>query len=158
MQEEHSPPVKKQSLWAEILEMAWIPVLLALLAVGVTWAVWYYTGEPGEPDKKPAGCNLWDKPEKCISLDALNKMFTHGAIAGGTGGVYFYIMLRRERQRAEAAERRAEEERQRADEERRRADEERRRADEERRRADGERQQLLDQIAALTARITNGNQ
>ena len=153
MQEEHSPPVKKQSLWAEIWEMAWIPVLLALLVVGV-----YYTGEPGEPDKKPAGCNLWDKPEKCISLDALNKMFTHGAIAGGTGGVYFYIMLRRERQRAEAAERRAEEERQRADEERRRADEERRRADEERRRADGERQQLLDQIAALTARITNGNQ
>lgn len=64
-------------------------------------------------------------------------MFTHGAIAGGTGGVYFYIMLRRERQRAEAAERRL--------------DEERRRADRERRRADRERQQLLNRIAALEA-------
>ena len=151
MQEEHTPPVKEPGLWAEIWEIAWIPLLLALLAMGVTWAVWYYTAEPGEPEKKPTGCNLWDNPEKCVSLNALNKMFAHGAIAGGTGGVYFYIMLRRERQRAEAAERRAEEER-------RRADAERQRADEERRRADEERQQLLDQIAALTARITNGSQ
>ena len=158
MQEEHTPSVKNPGLWGEIWEIVWIPALLALLAIGVTWAVWYYTTEPGEPDKKPAGCSLWDKPEECISLNALNKMFAHGAIAGGTGGVYFYIMLRRERLAREAAERRAEEERQRADEERRRADEERRRADEERRRADEERQQLLDQIAALTARITNGNQ
>ena len=153
------PSVNEPSLWAEIWEMVWIPVLLALLAMSITWAVWYYTTEPGEPEsKKPAGCHMWDKPEKCISLDALNKMFTHGAIAGGVGGVSFYIMLRRERLAREAAERRADEERRRADEERRQADRERRRADRERQRADRERQQLLDRIAALEAQTANSGQ
>ena len=147
------------SLWAEIWEMVWMPVLLALLAMSITWAVWYYTTEPGEPEaKKPAGGHLWDEPEKCVSLEALNKMFTHGAIAGGTGGVYFYIMLRRERLAREAAERRLDEERQRADEERQRADEERRRADRERRRADRERRQLLARIAVLEAEAANSGQ
>ena len=91
-------------------------------------------------------------------------MFTHGAIAGGAGGVSFYIMLRRERLAREAAERRADEERQRAIEERqraeeiqRRADEDRRRADEDRRQADEERQQLINRILELTA-PSNGGQ
>ena len=144
MQEEHSQSVKESSPWADIWEMAWFPVLLALLAMGVTWAVWYYTAEPGEPEsKQPAGCN-WNKPEKCIGLNVLNKMFTHGAIAGGAGGVSFYIMLRRERLAREAAERRL--------------DEERRRADDERRRADDERRRLLDRIAELETQAANNGQ
>ena len=149
---------------SDLWDIARIPLLLALLAVAATWMVWYYTVEPDDPESaRPTGCD-WDSLERCFSLNLLNKMFTHGAIAGGTGGVSFYIMLRRERLAREAAERRAEEERQRADEiqrradeERQRADEERQRVDEERRRFDEERQRLIDRILELTA-PSNGGQ
>ena len=142
---------------ADLWDVARIPVLLALLAVTATWMVWYFTVEPDAPHSaRPTGCD-WDKLERCFSLNLVNKMFTHGAIAGGAGGVSFYIMLRRERLAREAAERRADEERQRADEIQRRADEERRRADEERQRADEERQLLINRILELTA-PSNGGQ
>ena len=75
-------------------------------------------------------------------------MFTHGAIAGGTGGIWNYVMIRRERQRADEAERRA-------DEARMRADEAERRAEEERQRAAEERQRYIEQIEALTQRLVN---
>ena len=112
--------------------------------------VWYFTTEPTDPKSiRPIECN-WDRLEKCFSLNLVNKMFTHGAIAGGAGGVSFYIMLRRERLAREAAERRADEERQRADEMQRRAEEDRRQADEERR-------LLINSILELTA-PSNGGQ
>ena len=150
MQEEHPSSVKESSLLADLWDIARIPVLLALLAVTATWAVWYFTTEPGDPKSvRPTDCD-WDKLERCFSLNLVNKMFTHGAIAGGAGGVSFYIMLRRERLAREAAERRAEEERRRADEERRRADEIQHRADEERR-------LLINRILELTA-PSNGGQ
>ena len=151
MQEDHPASVKESSLLADLWDLARIPVLLALLAVAATWMVWYFTVEPGAPQSaRPTGCD-WDKLERCFSLNLVNKMFTHGAIAGGAGGVSFYIMLRRERLAREAAERRAEQERQRVEQERQRADEIQRRADEERRRADEERQQLINRILELTA-------
>lgn len=136
-QERDTEPVNNQNVIADIWELAWLPLALAIVAAGVTWAVWYHTTEPGKPESaKPTGCSL-TKLEKCISLDLLNKMFTHGAIAGGTGGIWNYIMLRRERQAREAAERRAELAEKRVDEERRRADE--------------ERQQLINRILELTS-------
>ena len=178
MQEENTGPVSNQSVLADIWEAAWIPAALSLLAILLTWAVWYNTTEPGQPESaKPAGCS-WADWGNCVSLNLLNKMFAHGAIAGGAGGLGYYVMLRRERQARQAAERRADEERQRADEERQRADEERRRTDEERqradeerrqadegrrqmeedrRRADEDRQRLMDRILELT-RPTNGSQ
>ena len=117
--------------------------MLALLAVTATWTVWYFTTEPGElKSVRPTECHIV-RLEKCFSLNLVNKMFTHGAIAGGAGGVSYYIMLRRERLAREAAERRA--------------DEERRRADEERQRADEERRRLIDRILELTA-PSNGDQ
>ena len=119
--------------------------------------VWYFTVEPDDPQSaRPTGCD-WDDLERCFSLNLVNKMFTHGAIAGGAGGVSFYIMLRRERLAREAAEKRADEERQRANEVQRRADEDRQRADEERRRFDEERQLLINRILELTA-PSNGDQ
>ena len=164
MQEEYSEPVEGSSLWADLWDIARIPALLALLAVSATWMVWYFTTEPTDPKSvRPTECN-WGRLEKCFSLNLVNKMFTHGAIAAGAGGVSFYIMLRRERLAREAAERRAEEDRRRAEEERqradeiqRRADEDRRQADEERRRADEERQRLINRILELTA-PSNGGQ
>ena len=150
MQENHPDSVKEPGLLADLWDVARIPVLLALLAVTATWMVWYFTVEPDDPQSaRPTGCD-WDSLEKCFSLNVVNKMFTHGAIAGGVGGVSLYIMLRRERLAREAAERRA-------DEERRRADEERRRFDEERRRFDEERRQLINRILELTA-PSNGDQ
>ena len=144
LQDDHPAPVKEPGLLADLWDIARIPLLLALLAVAATWMVWYFTVEPGDPQSaRPTGCD-WDSLEKCFSLNLVNKMFTHGAIAGGTGGVSFYIMLRRERLARQAAERRADEERQRANEVQRRADEERQRADEER-------QRLIDRILELTA-------
>ena len=156
MQVEHPLSVKEPSLWADLWDIARIPVLLALLAVTATWMVWYFTTEPTDPKSvRPIECD-WNRLEKCFSLNLVNKMFTHGAIAGGTGGVSFYIMLRRERLARQAAERRADEERQRAEEIQRRADEIQRRADEDRRRADEERQLLINRILELTAPSNNG--
>ena len=147
--EEHSLSVKEPSLLADLWDIARIPILLAMLAVTATWMVWYFTTEPGDPKSaRPTNCD-WDSLERCFSLNLVNKMFTHGAIAGGAGGVSFYIMLRRERLAREAAERRAEEERQRADEERRRFDEDRRRFDEDR-------QRLINRILELTAPANGG--
>ena len=149
MREENPATVEESSLLADLWDIARIPILLALLAVTATWLVWYFTVEPDDPESaRPTGCD-WDSLERCFSLNLVNKMFTHGAIAGGTGGLSFYIMLRRERLAREAAERRAEEERRRADAERDRADEERRRFDEDRRR-------LIDRILELTAPANGG--
>ena len=135
--------LKSRACWADLWDVARIPVLLALLAVTATWMVWYFTVDPGDPKSvRPIECD-WASSEKCFSLNVVNKMFTHGAIAGGVGGVSLYIMLRRERLAREAAERRA--------------DEERRRADEVQRRFDEERQLLINRILELTA-PSNGGQ
>ena len=157
MLEERPLTDKEPGLLADLWDIARIPLLLALLAVTATWMVWYFTTEPGAPESaRPTDCD-WGSLERCFSLNLVNKMFTHGAIAGGTGGVSFYIMLRRERQARQAAERRVEEERQRAEEERLRVDKERQRADEIQRRADEERQMLINRILELTA-PSNGEQ
>lgn len=126
---------------ADVWEMAWLPLAFALAASGLTWTVWNFTTEPCTAElAKTTNCSLssW---ARFISLDLLNKMFAHGAIAGGTGGIWNYAMLRRERQRAELAEQRAEEERQRREEERQRWEE--------------ERQRMQGQIEMLTERLVN---
>ena len=140
---------------ADIWELTWLPLALAFVAAGVTWTVWNFTTVPCTPELADAAkCSLssW---AKFISLDLLNKMFTHGAIAGGTGGVWNYVMLRRERQRADEAERRAEMAERRLEEERQQAAEERQQAAEERQQAAEERQRHLEQIEALTERLVN---
>ena len=151
LREEDIEPPSGQSVLADIWELAWVPALLALVAMLLTWTVWYNTLEPGKPDSaKPTGCS-WTEWENCISLDVLNKMFTHGAIAGGAGGVSYYIMLRRERLAREAAERRA-------DAAESRAAEAQDRVDAERRQADAERQRLIDRILELTEPSRNGQE
>ena len=58
----------KQGVLAEIWDMAWLPVLLALLAVLLTWVVWYNTTDPGKPDSaKPTGCS-WSDWENVSAL------------------------------------------------------------------------------------------
>ena len=146
--ESSSPGIR--AYLTDIWGLTWLPLALALIAAGLTWMVWNFTTDPCTPElARDAKCSLssW---ARYINLDLLNKMFTHGAIAGGTGGVWNYVMIRRERQRADEAERRAELAERRLEEERRRLEEERRRADEDRR-------LLLEQIAILTQRVVNGS-
>ena len=120
---------------ADIWELARIPLVLAALAIIVTWVVWSETTEPCNGETT-AGCRSsgWGR---YVNLDLLNKMFTHGGIAGGFGSIWSYVMITRERRAREAAERQlAEERRQHAE----------------------ERRQWLEEIRKLTAQITNGNQ
>ena len=135
--------VHKQSYLADLWDLAWLPLLLGLISALVTWAVWSLTTEPCTATlAKTTGCSLsgW---ARYINLELLNKIFAHGAIAGGAGGIGNYIMLRRERERADAAERRLAEERKEAAEERKVAAEERKEAAEER-------QELINRILELT--------
>lgn len=151
-------PVKEPSLWSDLWEIAGIVALLAITAMAATWAVWYFTTEPGDPKSvRPVGCD-WDNFEKCFSPSVVNKMITHAAIVGGIGGAGRYLMFRAAERRAEAAERRAEAEREAREAAERRVEAEREARDAERQRADAERQALFDQIAMLTARIANDNQ
>lgn len=110
-----------QGFLADIWELARFPLALAILAIAVTWVVWFQTTEPCT-DTMTTGCRSpgWGRH---INLDLLNKMFTHGGIAGGFGSIGSYAMFTRERRRAEAAERRAEEAERRLEEERRKKDE-----------------------------------
>ena len=121
-------------------EILRVPVILAVIAIALTWAVWYLTSTACLPElAKITGCNQ-GQIARYISLDALNKILTHAAIAGGGGGLWSYAMITRERKAREALEKQLAEERSQAAEERARAAEERR--------------QLLATIELLTQRLT----
>lgn len=129
-----------RDLW-EILSL---PVSLALVAVAVTWLVWYFTsGSCPQELARTTGCN----PSRIawyVNLEVLNKVVTHAAIAAGGGGIWSYAVITRERRAREAAERQLAEERARAAEERAQAAEERR--------------QFLALIERLTERLDGGSQ
>ena len=133
----------------DIYEILRLPILLALLAIAGTWAVWYFTSAACSDElSRATGCNT-SAVARYISLDALNKIMTHVVIAGGGGGIWSYAMITRERKAREAAERaRLELEQQLA--------EERERAAEERERAAEERKQLLATIETLSERLAEG--
>ena len=119
------------------------PVILGALLAGLTWLVWYFTKVPCTFDNAASGLCNPSIVASFINVDIVSRCT--GAWLGATtltGGINA-IMLSRERERTEEANRRADEERKRADqrietlmnelrEERRQADE---RLDEERREA-----------------------
>ena len=148
------------------------PVILGAMLAGLTWLVWYFTKAPCTIDNAASGqCNP-SIVASFINVDIMSRCT--GAWLGATtltGGINA-IMLNRERERTEEANRRADEERKRADErieqlmsellqERRQADErlaeERRQADErlaeERRVATETQQAMMAAIAELTTTI-----
>ena len=157
-------------------EIATLPVAAALVALAVTWAVWYFTGNRCPEELAAAtGCNA-SAGAVFINPALLKDIVTNSAIAATGGGIWSYIMITRERRAREAAEQtlsqerrkaeaRVEEERRKAEarveEERRkaeaRAEEERRKAEEERRkaeaRAEEERNRLLAEIERLTRQL-----
>ena len=142
---ETQPPYDGPLTLLDYWEILRLPMLLALIAIAGTWAVWYLTSETCSPElAQITGCNP-GQVAQYINIDALNKMVAHAVVGAGGGGLWSFAMITRERRAREAAERQLAEERQRADEERHRNDEERQRADEERSR-------LLARIAELEAR------
>ena len=159
---EPPPPDYGALTLPDLWEILRLPVLFAILAIAVTWVVWYFTNTSCSLELlQTTGCNP-SRIAQYINLDALNKIVTHAVIAGGGGGLWNYAMITRERKAREAAERRAVEERERADA---RIAEERARADariaEERARADAriaeERREFLAIIERLTEQQNGGN-
>ena len=144
---------EEQSLWDQLYEVIWIPVLFAALAVAVTWLVWYFGAGPETAGMIGRDSCGWLDLQDCITASLLDRMFTHGAIASGTGGIVFYLMLTRERQLRESMNRRMIAAEKRADEEREwriAAERERREAVERERREVAEREN-----SDLRRRISN---
>ena len=131
------------------------PVILGAMLAGLTWLVWYFTKVPCTFDNAASGLCNPSIVASFINVDIVSRCT--GAWLGATtltGGINA-IMLSRERERTEEANRRADEERKRADDERRRAEEriealinelrdERRQADE---RLDEERREAAERVA-----------
>ncbi len=125
-------PAKRTSFVLDYLELAFLPLALGGVVAGLTWVVWFLTVEPCTPElAKTTGCSL-SSLGKYINLDLFNKMVVDGGVAGGFGGIGSYVMITRERHRADAAEQRALEERQARETERQAREEERQAWEEER--------------------------
>lgn len=92
---------ERDPLWKELWDVIGVIALFAASAVAATWLVWYFgTGWEAAGAMGRAECR-WLDLQNCISLSLLDRMFTHGAIGSGVGGVIFYLMLARERRLAE---------------------------------------------------------
>lgn len=154
----------------------WAPALAGILAIVVTWLVWYYTAPICTPEN---ALMLKCRPtplSRYLSGVVLHHCIIHASIAttivGGSDLMLFIRERRRneqmmelvretldqlaeQRRQNDEARRQADEERRQADEERRQANEERwrlvaeerRQAAEERRQADEQRRQLVEQAA-----------
>ena len=147
----------------------WAPALAGILAIVVTWLVWYYTAPICTPEN---ALMLKCRPtplSRYLSGVVLHHCIIHASIAttivGGSDLMLFIRERRRneqmmelvretldqlaeERRQTDEARRQADEERRQADEERwRLVAEERRQAAEERRQADEQRRQLVEQAA-----------
>lgn len=145
-----------------LIAALWAPALAGILAIVVTWLVWYYTAPICTPEN---ALMLKCRPtplSRYLSSAVLHHCIIHASIAttivGGSDLMLFIRERRRNEQMMELvrdALNQAAEERRQTDEARRQADEERRQANEEhwrviaeeRRQADAERRQLVEQAA-----------
>ena len=144
------------------------PVMLGALLAGLTWLVWYFTKVHCTVDNAASGLCNPNVVASFINVDIMSRCTAAWLGATTLTGGINAIMLRRERERTEEANRRADEERKRADErieqlmtelreERRQADErlaeERQQAAEERQQAAAERQRVAEERQAMMATI-----
>ena len=151
------------------------PVMLGALLAGLTWLVWYFTKVPCTVDNAASGLCNPNVVASFINVDIMSRCTAAWLGATTLTGGINAIMLRRERERTEEANRRADEaweqlamERKRSDEriealisqaneERRQANEERRLAEErlaeERRLAAEDRHAMMATIAELTSAV-----
>ena len=141
---EYQPPGSNRLTLRDLWEILSLPVLFGLVAIAVTWLVWYFTNAPCTQELAQTGGCHPSQAGRYISLEVLNKMVTHAAIAAGAGGLWSYAVITRERRAREAAERQLAAERAQAAEERRMAAEERR--------------QFIALIEQLAGRLGNGGE
>lgn len=154
----------------DIVEVVWLPALLALITAASTWLIWYYTHTVCTLEVAAlTGCNP-GYIASYINVDVFGRMLTYGGLVGGIGGFWRYDMIKKERaariaaqmqvaelqkqlaeQRAKNAAAREEAIRQ-AEEDRRQAAEERRQAADERRQ---EHQAFMAALTELTAEIAH---
>ena len=159
-------PNTERGAVADIIEVVWLPALLALITAASTWLIWYYTHTVCTPEVAAlTGCNP-GSVARYVNVDVFGRMLTYGGLVGGIGGFWRYDMIKKERaariaaqnqavelrkqlqeERVENAARR-EEERLRREEEQQLREEERQRREEERQRQWAEERQFMMQQAA----------
>lgn len=141
----------EQTRWTNVREIVlfWrAPAIAGSITALGAWAVWYFTKVPCIMETALAGlCN----PSVLASYINLPALASCLAIGGGfataTGG-YNFIMLNRERQRADDAEARLQAERERGDQLREREDQLRERAEQRQQRMEERYERLLDELEA----------
>lgn len=148
---------------ADIVEVVWLPALLALITAASTWLIWYYTHTVCTLEVAAlTGCNP-GSVARYVNVDVFGRMLTYGGLVGGIGGFWRYDMIKRERaariaaqvQVAELQKQLAEERAKNAaarEEAIRQAEEERRQANEERRQ---EHQAFMAALTELTAELAH---
>ena len=155
------PPEDERPSMADIVEVAWLPALLALIAAASTWLIWYYTHTVCTPEVAVlTGCNP-ARIARYIDVDIFGRMLTYAALVGGLGGFWRYNMIKKERAARIAAQNQLAELQKQWQEERQNlmvalAEERERAAQqaaEERRQAAEDRQAFLSALSELTSEI-----
>jgi len=141
----------EQTLWTNVREavLFWrAPAIAGSVTALGAWTVWYFTKVPCIMENALAGLCNPNLLASYINLPALASCLAiGGGFATATGG-YNFIMLNRERQRADDAEARLQAERERGDQLREREDQLRERAERRQQRMEERYERLLDELEA----------
>ena len=141
--------IPKPSWWTNVREaiLFWrAPAIAGSVTALGAWAVWYFTKVPCIMENALAGLCNPSVLAGYINLPALASCLAiGGGFATATGG-YNFIMLNRERQRADDAEARLQAERERGDQLREREDQLRERAEQRQQRMEERYERLLDEL------------
>lgn len=140
----------------DVVELIWIPTLLALSMAAATWTVWYYTHTVCTFEiASLTGCNP-ASIARYLDIDIFGRMLTYAVLVGGLGGFWRYDMIRKERAARIAAQNQLAELQKRWQEERQREHEAFMATMEELRlRSAEERQAFLTALSELTAELAH---
>ncbi len=91
------PPDGESPSVTDIIELVWLPALLALITASSTWLIWYYTHTVCTPEVAAlTGCNV-GPVAKYVDVDVFGRMLTYGGLVAGIGGFWRYDMIKKER-------------------------------------------------------------
>ena len=91
------PPNSRPANVADIVEVVWLPALLALITAASTWLIWYYTHTVCTLEIAAlTGCNP-GSVARYVNVDVFGRMLTYGGLVGGIGGFWRYDMIKKER-------------------------------------------------------------
>ncbi len=82
---------------SDVVEVVWLPALLALFTAASTWLIWYYTYTVCTLEIATlTGCNP-GSIARYVNVDVFGRMLTYGGLVGGIGGFWRYDMIKKER-------------------------------------------------------------